>query len=388
MHVDADAFFVGCETSANPSLKGKPVAVGGVRRGVIASASYEARSAGIYTPMPTVKALALCPDLIVIPADFRKYESMSSRMFSLMEKYTPMVERSSVDEGYADLSGSSGSPSELALSFRREVEETLGLSISIGVASNRLVASIASKLHKPRNLTVVPPGAERSFLAPLSARWLPGVGEKASATLQSAGLILISDVARSSHDLLLSLLGSMAIGMKEHALGIDESPLVLAPPAAQSISRQETFSTDTTDEKFVKAVLRSMTDEIMAEIRNSGAMAQCVEVKVRNSKLQQRTASEKLSDPTDLETEVYDACDRLLVRIWPNKEPIRMVGLKLSKLCSLRSCHQSDLGLRGFSNHARRKLASAVDSLRDRYGAGSIVRGHRLFLNKCHPHKF
>jgi hypothetical protein len=183
VHLDADAFFAAVEQASDPKLRGKPVAVGGEKRGIIASASYEARKFGVYTPMPTMRARKLCPKLIVLPGDFERYEQFSHWMFGYCYDFTPDVEQTSIDEGYFDLSGVRKSPVEIALTIRRAIGQKLKIIVSEGIATNKLVSAIASKLTKPAAFNEIPPGGEVAFIHPLPNKWLPGVGPKTSARL-------------------------------------------------------------------------------------------------------------------------------------------------------------------------------------------------------------
>src|SRR5947199_366956 len=202
IHLDADAFFASVEQATDARLRGKPIAVGGEKRGIVASASYEARKFGIYTPMPTSMARRLCPKLIVLPGDFEKYEFFSRLMFSYAYDFTPDVEIGSIDEGYADLTGARKSALEIAQTIRQAIRQSLKLSVSEGVGANKLISQIASKLQKPAAFQVVPPGYEARFLSPLPNKWLPGIGPKAANQLNAAGLARIGQIAQTPADLL------------------------------------------------------------------------------------------------------------------------------------------------------------------------------------------
>src|SRR5207249_905340 len=196
VHLDADAFFAAVEQAADPKLRGKAIAVGGERRGIIASASYEARKFGVYTPMPTARARKLCPKLIVLPGDFERYEQFSHWMFGYCYDFTPDVEQTSIDEGYFDLTANrKKSPVEIALTIRKAIGQKLKIIVSEGIASNKLVSAVASKLNKPAAFHEVPAGSEKKFLHPLPNQWLPGIGPKTSARLNAAGLAEIRHVA-------------------------------------------------------------------------------------------------------------------------------------------------------------------------------------------------
>ncbi len=379
VHLDADAFFASCEVASNQSLVGKPVAVGGTRRGIIASASYEARQMGVITPMPTSQALKICPSLVVISGNYEKYEAYSTRLFSILSDYTPFVEVTSIDEGYADFSGlRSTSPSSAARSLKADILNKLGLTVSIGLAANKFVAAVASKLRKPDSFLEVPVGDEQLFLAPLGVKWLPGVGPKMERDLQSAGFWNIESVAESSIEALSMVAGSRAARLREFARGLDGSEVVVEKAPAKSYGRQETFESDTSSVDFVRRILRTMADELMGRVRSDGKMVRSLEVRVRHPNMTQHRRSETLSEPTDLETDLYGPMDALLAAIWNGSRPIRLVGLKLSQVYDSPLEGQPDLALPGFARHPRRTLVTLMDHLNEKYGEGTLVRGHSL----------
>jgi len=268
VHLDADAFFASVEQAADSRLRGKPIAVGGESRGIIAAASYEARQFGIFTPMPTARARKLCPKLIVLPGDYERYEQFSRWMFGYCYDFTPDVEQTSIDEGYFDLSASRQKPPvEIARAVRQAIRQSLKISVSEGIASNKLVSQIASKLNKPAAFTSVPPGQEIPFLHPLPNRWLPGIGPKTATRLNLAGLAEIRHIAGTPLELLELLLGGQARLLRQFAQGIDERPLVPAREPQKSFSEQETFPADLTDEEYVGAVLLRMADNLFAKVR-------------------------------------------------------------------------------------------------------------------------
>ena len=367
--------------ASEPRFRGKAVAVGGMKRGIIASASYEARRLGVYTPMPTARALKICPHLIVLPGDWEKYEHFSRLMFSLVHDYTPVVEVGSIDEGYGDLSGvTRWTAREAAERLRQNIRAHLRLSVSQGLGANKLVASVASKLRKPDNFLEVPAGTEREFLAPLEVKWLPGVGAKMERVFQAAGLHRIDQVAAATPESLELIAGSSAAQLCEFARGIDDRPIVTERADAQSYGKQETFDEDTTDEEFVRRVLRGMADALMIRVRTDGKMIRCVEVRLRYNDMEQSRRSESLDEPTDLETDVYGLIDRLAKRAWDRRVSLRLVGLKLSRVYDGGGWHQAGLDLpgTGYDREIRRELARVMDEARVKYGGGSLVRGHQL----------
>lgn len=370
--------------AAKPQLRGKAVAVGGMRRGIIASASYEARKLGVYTPMPTARALKICPHLIVLPGDYEKYEHFSRLMFSLAHDYTPAVEVGSIDEGYCDLSGvTRWSPLEAAVRLRKNIRERLRLSVSQGLGTNKLVASVASKLRKPDCFLEVSAGTEGAFLAPLEVKWLPGVGPELAQTLRAAGLRLIGEVAAATPESLGLVAGPAAGQLWEFARGIDKRPIMAERADAQSYGRQETFDRDTTDEDFIHRTLRGMADALMARVREDGKMIRCVEVRLRYNDMEQSRRSESLDEPTDLETDVYSVIDRLVRRAWDRRVSLRLAGLKFSRVypAMLRQA-ALDLPGTGYDRETRRELVRVMDEAKVRHGSGSVVRGHQLEVKK------
>jgi nucleotidyltransferase/DNA polymerase involved in DNA repair len=313
VHLDADAFFASVEQAADSRLRGKPIAVGGERRGIIASVSYEARKFGIYTPMPTARAHKLCPKLIVLPGDYERYEQFSNWMFGYAYDFTPDVEQTSIDEGYFDLTANRKKPPvEIALTIRKAIGQSLKITVSEGIGANKLVSQIASKLNKPAAFQTVPDGQERHFLHPLPNRWLPGIGPKTATRLNTAGLAEIGQIAATPVDLLALLLGSQAPVVQQFANGIDERPLIPASEPQKSYSQQETFNEDVTDEEYVEAVLRRMADRLFATVREEGRSVRTLTVKVRYNDRDENQRAESLREPTDLETDVYGRLRGLL----------------------------------------------------------------------------
>ncbi len=381
VHLDADAFFASVEQAADTRLRGRPIAVGGESRGIIASASYEARRFGIYTPMPTARARKLCPKLIVLPGDYERYEQFSNWMFGYAYDFTPDVEQTSIDEGYFDLTANHKRPPvEIALTIRKAIGQSLKITVSEGIASNKLVSQIASKLNKPAAFQTVPGGQEKQFLHPLPNRWLPGIGPKAAVRLNAAGLAQIGQVAATPVDMLALLVGNQAPVMRQFANGIDERPLIPASEPQKSFSQQETFNEDVTDEEYVEAVLRRMADRLFATVREEGWSVRTLTVKVRYNDRDENQRAESLREPTDLETDIYGRLRGLLREAWQRRVSLRMVSLKLSNVYD--GVFRSELALEtNARNHAaRERLAVVLDELRRNKGLSMILRGHDLRL--------
>jgi len=380
VHLDADAFFASVEQAADPKLRGKPVAVGGDRRGIIASASYEARKLGIYTPMPTARARKLCPRLIVLPGDFEKYERFSRFMFSYAYDFTPEVEIASIDEGYFDLRGQrKHPPREVAETIRRAIRQSLKIVVSEGIAANKLVSQVASKLRKPACFLEVPDGEERSFLAPLANKWLPGVGPKLAGVLNTAGLAIIEQIAGTPADLLSLLVGSYAPQLRAFANGVDERPVVPEKPDAKSYGEQDTFAEDVTDDAFILAKLRSIADRLAAKVREDGKSFRTVTVKLRYNDMQDVSRALSLDEPSDLEQDIYPVLPLLVRKAWERRVSIRMVAMRLTGIYG--GIFRSELALdeQSRKRENERRLTGVIDSLR---GEHSIMRGHDLWLKQ------
>jgi DNA polymerase III alpha subunit/nucleotidyltransferase/DNA polymerase involved in DNA repair len=383
VHLDADAFFASVEQAADACLRGKPVAVGGEKRGIIASASYEARKFGVYTPMPTARARKLCPKLIVLPGDFERYEQFSNWMFGYCYDFTPEVEQTSIDEGYFDLTASRNkAPQEIALTIRQAIRQSLKISVSEGIGANKLVSQIASKLNKPAAFRQVPAGGERKFLHPLPNHWLPGVGPKTSARLNAAGLAEIRHVAATPLEMLELLLGSQAPQLRQFANGIDERPLIPAREPAKSFSQQETFARDLADEEYLEAVLRRMADRLFAKIREERKSIRTLAVKVRYNDMTEDQCSESLVEPTDLETDVYGRIRLMLRRAWKRRVSLRMVSLKLSNVYAGVFGFELPLETGAQRRESRERLARVVDQLRLTRGNSVVLRGHDFRLRE------
>ncbi|PYK99785.1 MAG: fused DNA polymerase IV/DNA polymerase III subunit alpha [Verrucomicrobia bacterium] len=386
VHLDADAFFASVEQAADARLRGKPVAVGGEKRGIIASASYEARKFGVFAPMPTVRARKLCPNLIVLPGDFEKYERFSRVMFSFAHDFTPDVEQSSIDEGYFDLSAARNAPVEIALAIRAAIGQSLKIPVSEGIGGNKLVSQIASKLTKPGAFAQVPPGREIPFLHPLPSRWLPGIGPKTETRLRAAGLAQIKHISATPLELLELLLGRMAAPIKQFSNGIDERPIVPADEPAKSFSRQETFTADVTDEEYAEAVLRRMADHLFSNVREEGKSIRTLTVKVRYNDMAEDQCGESLLEPTGLESDIYGRLHVMLRQAWKRRVSLRMVSLKLSNVYDGRFHSELPLDLCAQRRGARARLAVVIDELRKSRGQSVILRGHDFRLRDA-PHE-
>jgi len=378
VHLDADAFFVSCEQARNPALVGTKCAVGGRERGIISSASYEARACGVYTPMPTARARRVCPDLILIPHTAGLYGEVSRRMFDLCETLTPEVQRNSIDEGYLDL-GPCRLPTAAAAEaavrgLQRRLWEELRIPVSMGIAANKLVAQIASKLRKPRGFVVVPPGAEAAFMRPLPLGRLPGIGAKTEAELAAAGLRTVADLFARSEDELAAVVGRGWRQVLAQGRGEDDSRVETEPGDAKSFSKQETFGADEGDFAVIERVAKRMVDELLPLVRADGLKVRTLTVKVRYADFTQESHGRSLEAATDLEAPFYPLVAPLLRAAWSQRRPLRLVSVRLSGV----DAGPSQLEMFGQADEKRRTLAGVLDRLNRRGGAPVVVHGHQV----------
>ena len=378
VHLDADAFFVSCEQARDPRLRGKKCAVGGTERGIISSASYEARACGVYTPMPTTRALQVCRDLILIPHTSGLYGTMSRKMFDLCETLTPLVQRNSIDEGYLDLSPCGfGSPEELEAQVRnlqRKLWDALELPVSFGIAANKLVAQIASKLRKPRGFVVVPAGAEAEFLAPLPVGKLPGVGPKTETMLAGRGFVRVRDLLERPQSELKAAIGEGWQSMIARARGEDAEKVEVEREDARSYSQQETFSRNIADFAEIVRIVKRMIDELMGKVREDRKRVRTLTLKVRYPDFSQASHGRSLEAGTDLEAPFYPWVEGLLREAWTQSRPLRLVSVRFSNVEEA----SPQLEMFAQDDEKRRRLAQVLDALRRSGGQGVVRHGHQL----------
>jgi DNA polymerase-4 len=386
VHLDADAFFVSCELGRRPDLRGTKCAVGGRERGIISSASYEARACGVYTPMPTQRALQVCPDLILLPHTAGLYGRVSRQMFDLCETLTPLVQRNSIDEGYLDLApcglGSVAEVEGRARALQARIWTELQIPVSFGLAGNKLVAQIASKLRKPRGFVIVPPGTEAAFLAPLPVGKLPGVGAKTEATLTGVhGIRLIGDILQRNESELHAIFGRSWREMQAAARGEDDRAVETEDEDAKSYSQQETFGRDIGDTAEIERVVKRMVDELLAKIRADRKRVRTMTIKVRYPDFSQEAHGQSLVQATDLEAPFYPLVGPLLHAAWKKRRPLRLVSVRFSNV------EEGGAQLEMFAEgeEKRRRLAGVLDRL-NRQGGGAVVRhGHQLAKPRTTP---
>jgi DNA polymerase-4 len=379
LHLDLDAFFASVEEILDPSLGGKPLIVGAPpeQRGVVASASYSARSFGIRSAMPTAQALRLCPQAIVLPPRHKIYGEYSARMMAILREYSPLVEPLSLDEAFLDVTGCEalwGSPVELAHQLQERLTAELGLTASMGLASNKLVAKIASDLEKPCGFVVVPRGREAEFLAPLPVEQLWGVGDVTAGSLHEIGVNTIGQLAELPAAQLETRFGRRGRDLYRQARGIDDREVVVER-AEKSLSREMTFAEDIGDPKVLRKWLLTLSESVARQLRRRGLHGRTVKLKLRYSDFETLTRQATMGTPTDLEQEIFDQAARLLDRTWDRRRQVRLIGVGVSKL----GTGERQLSLFEGAGDGRieklRRLSRSVDRIREKYGDEAIRRG-------------
>ncbi|MBT9162296.1 MAG: DNA polymerase IV [Dehalococcoidia bacterium] len=386
MHIDLDAFFVSVEQALNPELQGKPVVVGGRpdKRGVVACASYEARAFGLHAGMPLTTASRLCPQATFIEGSFPKYRDASQRFISVLADFSPSLEPVSLDEVYLDATGFEsiyGSIWQMAVAIKQRIKDELGLCASVGIASCKVAAKIASELSKPDGLLEIARGEERSFLAPLPIAKLPGVGKKTEQILSGLGINTIGKLSIMPLSALKSRFGASGELLHRYANGIDNRK-VEPPGAARSISRETTFDKDTRDRPLLEATFRYLSERVGAELRRGGKQTRCVTLKLRYADFTTITRSRTLKQASNTDQTIFDTGLELLNKaLAQEKQPVRLIGIGVSNL--VEPSRQLDM----FDSSAQRleQLNIAIDRIRDKYGFTAIQTGRTLLLKEIFP---
>ncbi len=334
LHVDMDAFFAAIEEKRRPELKGRPVVVGGSgdpnTRGVVSTANYEARKYGIRSAMPLKEAFRRCPEAVFLPVDYREYQHVSEGLIEVLSGFSDTIESIGLDEAFLDITGSTlGTPEEIARLLKSRIKERLGLTASVGIGPNKLVAKIASDLEKPDGLTIIRPEEVEERLAPLPARSIWGVGRVTDEHLKSIGIHTLGQLANAPDELLSEHFGAnWGIELKLRARGIDESPLVTGWEP-KSLSREETFEKDTSSQLDIKRELEWMSADLEERLKERGYTAKTVTVKLRFSDFTTLTRARTLDKPTDEASGILKAALGLLHK-FPWDKPVRLVGLRAS----------------------------------------------------------
>ena len=386
MHIDLDAFFVSVEQVLNPELKGKPVVVGGRpdRRGVVASASYEARAFGLHAGMPLSTASRLCPQATFIEGSFSKYRDASQKFMAILADFSPFIEPVGLDEAYLDATGFEsiyGSIHQMAVAIKQRIKDELGLCASVGMASCKVVAKVASELSKPDGLLEVAAGEETSFLAPLPVARLPGIGKKTERILRGLGINTIGNLSVTPLNTLKSHFGASGELLYRLANGIDDRK-VEPPGAAKSISRETTFGKDTKDRSLLQATLRYLSERVGADLRQRGKQARCITLKLRYADFTSITRSQTLGQTIDTDQIIFDTGGKLLKEaLLAEKQPVRLIGIGVSNLAE----PGGQLDMLDPSAQRVEQLNRAIDRIRKKYGFSAIQTGRTLRLKDIFP---
>ena len=367
-HLDMDAFFANVERVLNPSLKGKPLIVGGnpEGRGVVSSASYEAREYGVRSAMPMSRAKRLCPHAVFITPRHHRYGEFSEKIYLILKAYAPVVERASIDEFYLDLTGCDrlyGDMLGLADKLKEVILRETGLPCSIGIASNKLVAKIASGQAKPDGLLRIPPGGEALFLSRLPVKELPGIGEATQEKLRDMGIRTIGDLARLPRDLLACSFGKVGEYLWKRARGMDREE-VKERAGQKSFSQETTFEKDSEDPLFLKTTISHLVEEVGHRLRKQGMRAKTVTLKVRYSDFKTITRS-RTGGEVDGDAEIYQIARELLEKAHTRRVRIRLLGVCLSNLTP--AVEQKQL----FEDEGEKRKSSlyrSLDRIRDKFG--------------------
>ncbi len=377
-HVDMDAFFVSVEELFDPSLKGKPVVVGGKadQRGVVSAASYAARKYGVHSAMPLRTAYKLCPQAIFVEGHRERYTEYSRKVYTVLQSFTPRVEMASIDEAYLDMTGTErlhGPPLEAAHKLHNAVKAATDLNCSVGIAASRMVAKVCSDQAKPNGILWIPPGQEANFLAPLDVRKIPGVGKVTEQNLHACGIRKVGDLAKLDPAFIEQRFGNWGLALAGKAKGLDSGAWfdgeIGEGHDPKSVSHEHTFMTDTADTDALDAMLVKLSEKVARRLRDHGVWARTVQIKLRYSDFSTFTRSKTLDHATQIDTELAEAARSLFHKAW-TKKPIRLLGVYGQQLEENEG--QTSLIAETRTDNWRKALA-AVDKIRGKYGDDGIV---------------
>lgn len=379
-HIDCDAFYATVEKRDDPALAARPVIVGGGRRGVVATACYLARAYGVRSAMPMFKALAACPHAVVIKPDMAKYAAVSRRVHDMMAALTPLVEPVSIDEAFLDLSGTAllhaATPAQVLIRLQNAIEETLQITVSVGLSGNKFLAKLACGLDKPRGFSVIAPGEAPGLLAPLPVSRLPGVGPKLQAKLTQAGFARIADLQRTDPGELVRRLGDLGRLLHERAHGRDARH-VEPDSAVRSVSSETTFLCDIADHAALLDHLWPLCWRTGERAKAAGVAGRVIVLKLKDPRFRTSTRSLTLREPTQLGDVIFQHAKALLAAT-PPATAYRLIGIALKDLCAP---HLADHGDLLDARRARTAAAHrAADSARARFGDAAVMRGRDLRL--------
>lgn len=377
-HVDMDAFFVSVEELYDPSLKGKPVVVGGQRneRGVVSAASYEARKFGVHSAMPLRTAAKHCPHAIFVDGHPERYRECSEKVFKVLSAFSPQVEMASIDEAYLDMTGTErlhGPALKAANHLHQRMKAETGLNCSVGIGSSRLIAKVSSAQAKPNGLLWIVPGQEAKFLAPLDVREIPGVGKVMETHLHALGIKKVGDLAGLEESELSQRFGKWGLALAGKARGEDAGGWfdaeVGADLDAKSISHEHTYNEDTADPAQLESTLMRLSEMVGRRLREANFHARTVQLKLRYKDFTTITRAHTLATPTQLDNEIFEQIRTLFRKNWNRGSEVRLLGVQLSSFTE--QAEQIDL-LDGPRQQRWKDALAAADKLRDRFGESSV----------------
>ncbi len=383
-HVDMDAFFVSVEEIFDPSLKGKAVVVGGAsdQRGVVSAASYAARKFGVHSAMPLRTAGKLCPHAIFVEGHPERYREYSGKVYAVLQGFSPLVAMASVDEAYVDMTGTErllGPPLRAAHTLHETMKAETGLNCSIGIATSKLVAKIASDQAKPNGILSVMPGVEANFLAPLEVRRIPGVGKVTEKNLHAIGIRRIGDLAALDEADLEARFGKWGLALAGKSQGFDAGGWfdseIGEREQPKSISHEHTFDTDTRDPDRIDSTIAHLAEKVGRRLREHGLYARTLQLKLRYSDFSTITRAHTLPAPTQIDIDLVENARKLVRDNWDRKRTIRLLGVHASGFVEERG--QMNLIDGGRSERWRQAL-EATDKLRDRFGESAVSLGSGL----------
>jgi DNA polymerase IV len=373
LHIDMDAFYASVEQADHPELHGKPVVVGGSRRGVVAAASYEARNFGVRSAMPIFEARRLCPNGVFLPVRRPRYQEVSHQVMQILDTISPLVEQVSIDEACIDITGTESlHESERALikKIKETIKQRTSLTCSIGIAPNRFLAKIASEMNKPDGWTIIKEEDVAILLQKLPINKIPGIGQKTAQVMKELGIQTAVDVSRFSQEFWVKRLGKGGVDLYERAQGIG-STAVIPHRAPKSCSAEDTFASDTGDMEELKKWLLSQAEEVGRDSRKHGIKGKTITLKVKFSNFKTVTRSTTLPEATHSTRIIYDTAVKLLLKL-KLKEEVRLIGVGVSNFAA--GMEQKSLFQNTFL-HKQEDLDRALDRIHNKYGSKAIVRG-------------
>ena len=378
LHVDMDAFYAAVELARRPDLRGRPVIIGGEARSVVLSATYEARAFGIHAAMPMTQARRMCPQAVVVAPDHRAYAEVSAGVMRVLGEVTALVEQVSIDEAFLDVSGARrriGGPVHIAELIRERVKSGYGVTCSVGIATTKFVAKLASGMAKPDGVLLVPRDATVPFLHSLPVTSLWGVGERTAQALARWGIVTVAQLAESDVATVQRAVGRV-VGAHLHDLAWGRDPRPVTPERQEkSLGAETTFDVDTADAQVIEGYAAAMADRCAAQLRAKGWVARTVTLKVKTADFQVLTRSRTLVTPTDVAAEILCAAKELLAAADLGGRPVRLVGVRAEGLTPREERQLTLEEAVDDASPARRRAEAAMDEVRSRFGTDSVVPG-------------